>query len=92
MPQAKYTTLEQPHLNENRSKEAVSFRPEQDSFIVLRSGETPAFRDADRMNLLTGDIWLFGQALSHGDAPLRTVIPTLSLLKGEAPCLLPGAS
>jgi hypothetical protein len=39
----------------------VSFRPEQDGFIVLRSGETPVFRDAGRMDFLTGGAWLFGK-------------------------------
>jgi hypothetical protein len=29
----------------------VSFRPEQDGFLVLRSGETPAFQDAGRYGL-----------------------------------------
>jgi hypothetical protein len=32
----------------------VSFRPEQDGFLVLRSGETPVFQDAGGMDLIQG--------------------------------------
>jgi len=42
-------------------QQGVSFRPEQDGILVLRSGETSEFRDVGRIDLLTGRVWRFAQ-------------------------------